>query len=100
MPGAVGPPPRRSTRQWGSATPRLTQARRTARSTDLQFVPVLTSLHRRRPCVLSPRPSSPSASGGGHPFADLHGGSPGAPFRPLALRALVRPAVSSERASL
>jgi len=39
--------------------PRLAQERRTARSTDLQFVPVLTSLHRRRARVLSRRPSSP-----------------------------------------
>ena len=41
------------------------QACRTARSTDLQFVPVLTSLLRRPHGFLQRRPSSPSASDAG-----------------------------------
>jgi hypothetical protein len=74
------------------------QACRTVRSTDLQLVPVLTSFSPPA-CFLERRPSSPSASDAG-----IHSRSSTAltgrlRFRSLAVRALVRPSVFSERAS-
>jgi hypothetical protein len=88
-PGAVAPPTRRL-RERGSATPRLAQARRTGRSTDLQFVPVLTSFQGRHARVLSRRPSSSIGIRDGHPFAVIHGSL--AALVPSARRPSARPA--------
>jgi len=70
-PGAVAPPTRRHSRQRGNATPRQGACAHTALSTDLQFVPVLTS---SLPLRTLPQPSGRARL---HPargsFADLRG---------------------------
>jgi len=85
-------------RQWGSATPRLGAGAHTARSTDLQFVPVLTSL------LAAAHASQPPAElAVRHPArACLRGPprhSPGPPVPSARLWAIARPSVFSERAS-
>ena len=83
--------------RWGSATPRQGACANTAGSTDLQFVPVLTSLLAGHHASSGRRPNSPSAIRHGAPsrisaVAGRRSGpvrspserSPGRPFTPSA----------------
>jgi hypothetical protein len=74
------------------------QACRTARSTGLQFVPVLTSL---LPARMPPSAPAELVFGirRGHSLAVIHGTHRVLGSRSLAVRALARPPVFSERAS-
>jgi hypothetical protein len=68
-----------------------TLARKTARSTDLQFVPPAHLLHRRRARLPQPPPSSPFGIRRGYPFAVIHGAHSGATVS-SARRPSARPA--------
>jgi len=76
-----------------------TLARKTARSTDLQFVPRAHLLHRRRARLPQPPPSSPFGIRRGYPFAVIHGAHSGAPVS-SARRPSARPASRLLRARL
>jgi hypothetical protein len=76
-----------------------TVARKTARSTDLQFVPPAHLLHRRRARLPQPPPSSPFGIRRGYPFAVIHGAHSGAPVS-SARRPSARPASRLLRARL
>jgi len=89
-PGAVAPPTRRVSQQRDSATPRQGACAHTARSTDLQFVPVP---HLPRCCSARAFRSSAELASAIRQKGSLRGdprSSPALRSRSLAVRALLR----------